>query len=205
MATETHINANVVPRLPSRFEVWDRFSVEIRPNLLVPNLDENQHLQIWQLFEADWFPCFFRVKRCHLHIVSILNTQRPPPPPNILLRVCLLFGLLSLVHFDNWRANGVCYEKGHFTFYISSLQAHLFFRRWTCTRAKERNQQPVKVYCQVWQRTNVNMNQINYLCLYARTAQPKFVFPVALTTVYSWVFSRMLMQLTNQPSSGFPQ
>jgi hypothetical protein len=49
--------------------------------LPVPNLDENEHLQIWQSFEADWFACFFRVKRSHLHIVSILNTQRNLPPP----------------------------------------------------------------------------------------------------------------------------
>ena len=69
-----------------------RFSVEIRPNLPSPNLDENGHFQIWQLFEADWFAFFFGVKCNHLHIVSILNTPRKPH--NILMRVCLLFGLL---------------------------------------------------------------------------------------------------------------
>jgi hypothetical protein len=61
-----------------RFEVWDKFSVEILPNLPVPNFVENQHLQIWQLFEADWFACFIVVKRRHLHIASILNTKRKP-------------------------------------------------------------------------------------------------------------------------------
>jgi hypothetical protein len=50
MAIEAQINANVVARFPSRFEVWDRFSVEIRPNLPVPNLIEDEHLQIWHLF-----------------------------------------------------------------------------------------------------------------------------------------------------------
>jgi hypothetical protein len=44
------------------------FSVEIRSNLPVPNFVENEHLQIWQLFEAGWIPCFFGVKRSHLHI-----------------------------------------------------------------------------------------------------------------------------------------
>jgi hypothetical protein len=29
------------------------FSVEIRPNLPVPNLVVNEHLQIWHLFEGD--------------------------------------------------------------------------------------------------------------------------------------------------------
>jgi hypothetical protein len=61
MAIEAQINANVVARLPSRFEVWDRLSVEIRPNLPVPNLIEDEHLQIWHLFEAGWFACFFGV------------------------------------------------------------------------------------------------------------------------------------------------
>jgi hypothetical protein len=50
--SEAHINANVVARLPSQFEVWDWFSVEIRANLPVPILVENEHLQIWQLLTA---------------------------------------------------------------------------------------------------------------------------------------------------------
>jgi hypothetical protein len=50
--SEAHINANLVARLPSRFEVWDWFSVEIRPNLAVPILVENEYFQIWQLLIA---------------------------------------------------------------------------------------------------------------------------------------------------------
>jgi hypothetical protein len=86
----------VVARLPSRFEVLDWFSVEIRPNLPVPILVENEHLHIWQLLTA--LLAFLELKHSHLHIVSILNKQRKPR--NILMRVCLLlFGLLSLVLF----------------------------------------------------------------------------------------------------------
>ena len=59
MPTDAHINANVVPQLPSRFDVSNRFSVEIRPNLPVPNLIENEHLQVLQFFEANLFACFF--------------------------------------------------------------------------------------------------------------------------------------------------
>jgi hypothetical protein len=69
--SEAHINANVVTRLPSRFKVSDWFSVEIRPNLPVPILVENEHLQIWQLLTA--LLAFFELKRIHLHIVSVLN------------------------------------------------------------------------------------------------------------------------------------
>ena len=58
MPTEAYVNANVVPRVPSRFEVSNRFSVEIRPNFSVPNLVENEHLHIRHLFEADLFACF---------------------------------------------------------------------------------------------------------------------------------------------------
>jgi hypothetical protein len=94
--SEAHINVNVVARLPSRFEVWDWFSVEIGPNLPVPILVENEHLHIWQLLTALF--AFLELKHSHLHIVSILNKQRKPR--NILMRFCLLlFGLLSLVLF----------------------------------------------------------------------------------------------------------
>ena len=86
----------MVARLPSRFEVLDWFSVEIRPNLPVPILVENEHLHIWQLLTA--LLAFLELKHSHLHIVSILNKQRKHR--NILMRVCsLLFGLLSLVLF----------------------------------------------------------------------------------------------------------
>ena len=61
MPTEAYINANVVPRVPSRFEVSNRFSVEIRPTFSVPNLVENEHSQIRQLFEADLCACYFGV------------------------------------------------------------------------------------------------------------------------------------------------
>jgi hypothetical protein len=51
------------------------------------------------------------------------------------MRVCLLlFGLLSLIFFYNWRANGVCYEKRRFTKYWTLLAGPLFFP-WACTRA----------------------------------------------------------------------
>jgi hypothetical protein len=92
------INANVVARLPSRFEVRDWFSVEIRPNLPVPILVENEHLQIWQLLTA--LLTFWVSKRSHLHIVYVLNKQRKPR--NILMRVCLLiFGWCHWFFFDN--------------------------------------------------------------------------------------------------------
>jgi hypothetical protein len=58
--SEAHINVNVLARLPSRFEVLDWFSVEIRPNLPVPILVENEHLQIRQLLTA--LLAFFLVK-----------------------------------------------------------------------------------------------------------------------------------------------
>jgi hypothetical protein len=47
------------------------FSVEIRPNLPVPILVENEHLQIWQLLTA--LLAFLELKHSYLHIVSILN------------------------------------------------------------------------------------------------------------------------------------
>jgi hypothetical protein len=52
IAIEAQINASIVARCPSRFGVWDGFSVEIRLDLPVPNLIKDEHLQIWQLFEA---------------------------------------------------------------------------------------------------------------------------------------------------------
>jgi hypothetical protein len=52
--SEAHvINANVVARLP----------VEIRPNVPVPILVENEHLQIWQLLTA--LLAFLELKRSH--------------------------------------------------------------------------------------------------------------------------------------------
>ena len=122
--SEAHnnINPNVVARLPSWFEVWDWFSVEIRPNLPVPILVENEHLQIWQLLTA--LLAFLELKRSHLHIVSVLNKQRKPR--NILMRVCLLiFGCCHWFFFDNWRANGACYEKGRFTKYRAMVAGPL--------------------------------------------------------------------------------
>ena len=120
---KAQINANVVARLPSTLEVWDRFSVEIRRDLRpVPNLIEDEHLQIWQLFEAGWFACFFPVKRSHLHIVPILNTQRKSR--NILMRVCLLFGLLSLVLFWQLTREWGMLWKGAFYKHPVNLQAH---------------------------------------------------------------------------------
>ena len=75
--SEAHINADVVPRLPSRFESnW--FSVEIRPNLPVPILVENEQLQIWQLLTA--LLAFLELKHSHLHIVSILNKHAEKTP-----------------------------------------------------------------------------------------------------------------------------
>jgi hypothetical protein len=122
--SEAHINANVVARLPSRFEVWDWFSVEIRPNVPVPILAANEHLQIWQLLTA--LLAFLELKRNHLHIVSILNKHRKPR--NILMRVCLLlFRLLSLVLF--WQLTrewGVLWKGGVLQNTGSCLQA-LFF------------------------------------------------------------------------------
>ena len=119
--SEAHINANVVARIPSRFEVWDWFSVEIRPNMPVPILVENEHLQIWQLLAA--LLAFLELKRSHLHIVYVLNKQRKPR--NILMRVCLLiFGCCHWFFFDNLRANGACYERGVLQNTGSCLQAH---------------------------------------------------------------------------------
>jgi hypothetical protein len=65
-------------------------SVEIRPNLPVPNLVENEHLQIWLLFEAELNAAIYT-------LFLFLNTQRKTR--NILMLVCLLFRLLSLVLF----------------------------------------------------------------------------------------------------------
>ena len=75
---EAHINANVVARLPSRLEVCGWFSVEIRPNLPVPILVENEHLQIWQLLTA--LLGFLDLKHSHLHMVSILNIKAEKTP-----------------------------------------------------------------------------------------------------------------------------
>jgi hypothetical protein len=64
------------------------------------------------------------LKRSHLHIVYVLNKQRKPR--NILMRVCLLiFGCCHWFFFDNWPANGACYEKGRFTKYRALLAGPL--------------------------------------------------------------------------------
>jgi hypothetical protein len=63
--TEAHMNANVVARLPSRFEVWDWFSVEIRPNMPLPIFVENEQLQIWQLLTA--LLAFLELKHSHFN------------------------------------------------------------------------------------------------------------------------------------------
>jgi hypothetical protein len=66
------------------------FSDEIRPDLPVPILVENEHLQIWQLLTAllaffgvkkqPFTHCFCSELRCHLHIVSVMQRK----PRNIL-------------------------------------------------------------------------------------------------------------------------
>jgi hypothetical protein len=86
---------------------------EIRPNLPVPILVENEHLQIWQLLTA--LLAFLELKRSHLHIVSILNKQRKPR--NILMRVCLLI----------YARMGRVMKKGRFTKYRVLLAGPLFF------------------------------------------------------------------------------
>ena len=54
------------------------FFVEILPNLPVPVLLENEHLQIWQLLTA--LLAFLELKHSHLHIVSILNIKAEKTP-----------------------------------------------------------------------------------------------------------------------------
>jgi hypothetical protein len=71
----------VVAQLPSRFEVSDWFSAEIRPNLPVPILVENEHLQIWQLPTA--LLALLDLKHSHLHIVSILDIKSDCMPVKI--------------------------------------------------------------------------------------------------------------------------
>ena len=44
----SHIVANTCPRLPSRFETSNRFSVDIRPDFPVPYFTKKLQLQIWQ-------------------------------------------------------------------------------------------------------------------------------------------------------------
>jgi hypothetical protein len=132
--SKAHINANMVARLFSRFEVWDWFSVEIRPKLPVPILVENEHLQIWQLLTA--LLAFLELKRNHLHIIYMFWISRENPA-TFLMRVCLfkIFGCCHLFFFDNWRAKGACYEKGRFTKYWVLLAGPLFFP-WACMRAR---------------------------------------------------------------------
>jgi hypothetical protein len=152
MAIEAQINVNVVARwLPSNLvprgrgwtslTIWSLRQVfcwyEIRPNLPVPNLIEDEHLKIWQ---TGWFACFFGVKRNPLHNVPILNTSRKPR--NILMRVCLLFGSLSLVLFwqltREWGVFWRVIKKGVLQNTRSSLHAGpLFFPLWACTRARQ--------------------------------------------------------------------
>jgi hypothetical protein len=55
-----------------------RFSVEIRPNLPVPILVENELLSALQLLTA--LLAFLELKNSHLHIVSILNIKAEKTP-----------------------------------------------------------------------------------------------------------------------------
>jgi hypothetical protein len=121
--SETHINANVVARPPSRFEVWDWFSVEIRPNLPVPILVENEHLQIWQLLTASLV--FFLVKtQPFTHCFYFEWAEKTPQHFNASLFVTIWVAVIDF--FDNWRANAACYEKGRFTKYRALLAGPLF-------------------------------------------------------------------------------
>jgi hypothetical protein len=78
-------------------------------------------LQIWQLFEAGWFACFFGVKRSSLHIVPILNTQRKPR--NILLLFTIWVAVIGSFLTIDARMGRVM-KKG--VLQSSSLQAHYY-------------------------------------------------------------------------------
>jgi hypothetical protein len=106
---------------PHNLKFETGFSVEIRPNLPVPILAENEHLQIW----LTALLAFLELKHSHLHIVSILNIKADKTPQHFNASLFVTIWVVVIGSF---------YEKGRFTKYRALLAGPLFFP-WACTRA----------------------------------------------------------------------